>query len=141
MKVGVYIDDYLPQDGGGYTLQADVLAALSELIGHTHHHFVLFGAPDLRREEIPSGLEYVKTPNNFAEKLLALLATWPKLRRFLAWKHPVEKVARRLGVEFVWFLSPRHPDIDIPYMTIVFDLQHRLQPWFPEVGNHGEWQN
>jgi glycosyltransferase involved in cell wall biosynthesis len=29
--------------------------------------------------------------------------------------------------------------IDIPYISIVLDLQHRLQPWFPEVSHGGVW--
>src|ERR1700719_3211706 len=28
-----------------------------------------------------------------------------------------------------------------PYMAVVWDLQHRLQPWFPEVSINGNWQH
>jgi len=37
------------------------------------------------------------------------------------------------------FCYPIHEPTDIPYITIVWDLQHRLQPWFPEVSEKGEW--
>jgi glycosyltransferase involved in cell wall biosynthesis len=30
-------------------------------------------------------------------------------------------------------------ETDIPYIFTILDLQHRLQPWFPEVSSGGEW--
>ncbi len=47
-------------------------------------------------------------------------------------------------MEAVWisygFLVQTYPDLDLPYMTVVWDLQHRLQPWFPELSSRGEWE-
>jgi glycosyltransferase involved in cell wall biosynthesis len=30
--------------------------------------------------------------------------------------------------------------VDLPYLATVWDLQHRLQPWFPEVSEKGTWE-
>jgi glycosyltransferase involved in cell wall biosynthesis len=50
-----------------------------------------------------------------------------------------DQTARKHGIEFVWFLTPAYELTDAPYIATVWDLQHRLQPWFPEVGNLVEW--
>jgi glycosyltransferase involved in cell wall biosynthesis len=33
------------------------------------------------------------------------------------------------------------PVADIPYITTVWDLMHRITPFFPELGLHGEWES
>ncbi|MBV8632148.1 MAG: glycosyltransferase family 4 protein, partial [Silvibacterium sp.] len=42
---------------------------------------------------------------------------------------------------FVWQLSAPGQVLEVPYMVVVWDLQHRLQPWFPEVSANGNWQH
>ena len=44
-------------------------------------------------------------------------------------------------IEFVWQLSAPGLALEVPYMVVVWDLQHRLQPWFPEVSANGNWQH
>jgi glycosyltransferase involved in cell wall biosynthesis len=51
-------------------------------------------------------------------------------------------LARKYGVDF-WILLPHgnvYPPPDSPYMYIVWDMQGRLQPWFPEVSARGVWE-
>jgi len=59
------------------------------------------------------------------------------------WRRPgrIEAFVRELGVEFLWFVGPFAHPVDVPYLAIVWDLQHRLQPWFPEVASRGEWDD
>jgi glycosyltransferase involved in cell wall biosynthesis len=46
------------------------------------------------------------------------------------------------NADLVLCLTPGFsPGPDVPYFTIVWDLQHRLQPWFPEVAAGDEWDN
>lgn len=46
------------------------------------------------------------------------------------------------GVELMLYPSPDPLcfETGIPYVLAVHDLQHRLQPEFPEVSAHGEWE-
>ncbi len=48
---------------------------------------------------------------------------------------------QRQKIDILWFnhLHPIH--IGVPYILNIFDLQHRLQPWFPEVSDKGEWEH
>jgi glycosyltransferase involved in cell wall biosynthesis len=44
------------------------------------------------------------------------------------------------GCEFIWNLAPGTPTLELPFIAMVWDLQHRLQPYFPEVSAAAEWQ-
>jgi len=142
MKVGVYLDDYVPHDGGGYTFQTEVFTALIKLAGESRHQFVVISVPNKEIEARLKGtnLQWQPYPHaGLAEKTSAWFArNWPGWRRH--WKSSFERHTLQAGAEFMWFMSPRAKIVDLPFMTIVLDLQHRLQPWFPEVSAMGEWQ-
>ena len=59
------------------------------------------------------------------------------------WRHPsaIDKVAQARGIQFIWFLSAQPDRTDLPYMTVVWDLQHRATPWFPEMSAKGLWDS
>ncbi|MEP6617713.1 MAG: glycosyltransferase family 1 protein [bacterium] len=43
------------------------------------------------------------------------------------------------GAHCAWMLGASITPLDIPYVATVWDLQHRVQPWFPEVSSNGQW--
>jgi glycosyltransferase involved in cell wall biosynthesis len=44
------------------------------------------------------------------------------------------------GIEVIWYPSAWECcSLEIPYVTVVWDLQHRRQPFFPEVSDDGKW--
>ena len=144
MKIGVYLDKYSPQDGGAHTFQSELVEALSGLAGDSEHEFVLLIPKKSKRLDnktnVSLGRFYYRKAN-FIEKTIALLArNWPNFRQFIQWRDVVEKQFRKEKIEFIWFLSARPKDFDIPFMAIVWDLQHRVQPWFPEVSQWGQWE-
>ncbi len=49
---------------------------------------------------------------------------------------------RSFGVELMLYPTPNRLSFEtgIPYVMAVHDLQHRLQPEFPEVSANGEWE-
>ena len=144
MKVGVFLEDFSPEVGGGFTIQDDVFRALLELIDDTHHSFVIF----CRRPEAVTPLlsaprvEAVGFPGSFGQRIFAraeqgiysLLENRKRQTR-------LEQLCKEAGVEFMWFVGAEAVQIDLPYMAIVWDLQHRLQPWFPEVSAGGTWRH
>jgi len=48
----------------------------------------------------------------------------------------------RQGIELMLYLAPKTLSFEtgLPYVMAVHDLQHRLQPEFPEVSANGEWE-
>jgi glycosyltransferase involved in cell wall biosynthesis len=55
----------------------------------------------------------------------------------------VSRWLRRSGVELMLYPSPTSFafEVGIPYVMAIHDLQHRLQPEFPEVSANGEWES
>lgn len=144
MKIGVFLDEYIPEDGGGYTFQAEVFYALMRLAASSHHEFTLITAQpgDIADQLEGSGIGLMgyKEPGFFEKAFILLTRNAPSLRNARRWETAFERRLRKAGIEFVWFLGPRATHIDLPYMTIVLDLQHRLQPWFPEVSRWSQWE-
>ncbi len=144
MKIGVVLDEYVPQDGGAFTIQGDILSAIIELAPRSNHQFKIVSLPDQKLADRQKGNAVgwlTHRQPGLVEKITGfLIRTWPNLRRSWRWQSSFEKKARREGIEFLWFLGQRPQDVDLPYLAIVLDLQHRLQPWFPEVSQFGQWE-
>ena len=51
----------------------------------------------------------------------------------------IDPLLARHGVGFFLNLTPESPTRETPYLLPVWDLQHRLQPFFPEVDAQGRW--
>ena len=143
MKVGVFLEDFSPDVGGGYTIQEDIFRTLLDLLDETSHSFVLFcRRPESFRSFLNRPrLEAVGFPGNLSQRVLARAQSG--LNSLIESKKRqtrLEQLCRENGVEFMWFVGAEAVQIDLPYMAIVWDLQHRLQPWFPEVSSGGTWQ-
>lgn len=144
MKVGVYTSNIAPIAGGGYTFESDVCRSLLDIAGESRHTFTVFCAvsQDDRRESAGERVEIAPcVPRSLAGRALAKGARMvgtsaTALGRFV---NPYRTIYRS-GVEFMWYMNPTTGlRLDIPYLAVVWDLQHRLQPWFPEVSAAGEW--
>jgi glycosyltransferase involved in cell wall biosynthesis len=148
MKVGVYFPGLFPEEGGGHTFEQEILHSLLELSAESRHAFVLYFSPG------PTGTTGpLPAAKNLESKWLDPGDYFPTLRRVIS------RVARRLGlrqwvidrqailqsamerdkVQMAWFPTYDSPPVEIPYIASVCDIQHRLQPWFPEVSQRGEW--
>jgi len=145
MRVGVYIAGRSPEVGGGYTFENDVFRGLLELHRKSRHAFTILcptGAYNgLRREAESSGIVVSPVPED------SKLSRWGEaLRRELAfvrahWRRPtpLDRAAAAAEVDFLWFVSAGIHCTDLPFLTVVWDLQHRLTPWFPEMSACGLW--
>jgi len=152
MKVGLYLHNYTPVSGGAYTFQLEILKAISELSQRSAHQFFLLThshEATLRQHDLSHQLQLIQIeqPPTYSDVPDPHQKGWLKLGRKQAVPAEPEyhglstfdQTARKHGIEFVWFLTPAYELTDIPYIATVWDLQHRLQPWFPEVGNLVEW--
>lgn len=62
--------------------------------------------------------------------------TWPNPDTF---REFVEDIISK-KYDMLWFNNIEPIHAGIPYIYNVFDLQHRLQPWFPEVSDKGQFR-
>ncbi|MBR8834036.1 MAG: glycosyltransferase family 4 protein [Stigonema ocellatum SAG 48.90 = DSM 106950] len=154
MKVGVFINESLPEQGGGYTFTSEIFHSLLEFAAESSHTFVIF----FRNKEIPrkillsKNLQYVSLYNNAPKRLQykfyeILSAIFNKLRHPRSSKFRIEPWYQKFvlkslvsnDIDITWNLTSECLTMELPYIVTVWDLQHRLQPYFPEVSIKGEW--
>ena len=143
MKVGVFLEDFSPEVGGGYTIQQDIFNALIELIDDAHHSFVIFcRRPENVRALLPvPRVDVIGFPGSFGKRIFARAEGG--FHSFLENRKRqtrLEQLCKEAAVDFMWFVGAEAVQVDLPYVAIVWDLQHRLQPWFPEVSAGGTWR-
>src|ERR1022692_1114423 len=149
MRVGVYLGGQPPESGGGFTFTQEILVELAARAGSVSHEFVVLAPASSPRGAAAGALEIV----NLGAAVNDLSMGW-RIRlaravdRFLgrsaalptAGTAKLGRILDTAGLDLIWYLEPgAWLPVDIPYITIVWDLQHRLQPYFPEVGACGEF--
>jgi glycosyltransferase involved in cell wall biosynthesis len=154
MRFSLYYNPPKRTEGGAHTYVESLLEEIVGLVGSTKHELVIFGVGNElpARFKLPS-VRFVNLRRAGADALLAIwLAT--ALRRwrwhpFLGVQRMVEywmqarlaAVLRRNGVQFFWSLGPFVHTMEIPYAITIWDIQHRMQGFFPEVSIQGEWRS
>jgi glycosyltransferase involved in cell wall biosynthesis len=63
-----------------------------------------------------------------------------KFRRIFRRRSNLRRTLEIDGYDFVWFVAPSGEVIDLPFATTLWDLEFRMQPFFPEVSINGEWE-
>jgi glycosyltransferase involved in cell wall biosynthesis len=155
MKIGVFVGNYNPEIGGGYTFQREIYRAIEMYGPASGHEFVVFTyAKGMQQEALSGGtLKVVSIPcadyGNPVSKLCRSVVRFIartiyrslSIDFFDQIADPISAHIRRESVDVVWSLTPSCFLSEIPFMTTVWDLQHRLQPYFPEVCIRREWEN
>ena len=128
MRIGILLSDQPSSVGGGFTFEQEVFDRLIALAPESRHHFVVLHA-NAKRADAPANVEFPMTlPRPLARVAGASRRLW------------LERTAKAFEIDLLWSITPFHPVTDTPYITISWDLQHRLQPFFPEVSANGEWE-
>lgn len=129
MKVGLYVIDMEASAGGGYVLRNEVALAALEYRGR--HQFEIVGAANV--PSIPGGLR--AAPRRIIRRIRSRI-TKPESKAKLLLAE-----VKRKKIDILWFNHAGPIDVGLPYILNIFDLQHRLQPWFPEVSANGQWKH
>ena len=143
MKVGIDFTNISEKVGGGYTFENEIFTAFLEEAHLSTHDYTIFSNNSNIEKAISrfnlSNVHFVRDPERGLvqrglKRAFSLLGhIFPKLYR------RNESPYRKYQIDIVLFFSPLRPALDLPYITTVWDLEHRKQPWFPEVSNIGEW--
>jgi glycosyltransferase involved in cell wall biosynthesis len=145
MKVGVYIGDAKPEVGGGYTLVHDVLQEIRRQSADGPHRFTIVTNTPAARSD--GDLEVLSlTPALPDLPTRARLRLGRSFDRLLCrapgpsnWSQPaIDRLLAAAEIDVMWYLQPAACwSLNVPYITAVWDLQHRRQPYFPEVAAGG----
>ena len=144
MRIGVHFRSVDPSEGGGFTFED---ALMNEVLGRSDEHdYVFLGPPGPALDRLEAkGRPTVEVPSGGAKRVALRAPDVPALARKLA-SNPFQRVVptTRLdrvvtseGLDFLWCLGPDVPSMEVPFSMTVWDLQHRLQPFWPEVSSGG----
>lgn len=148
MRIGVYPGPAKPPDGGSFTIVSEMCRALASRVGHDRHEFVLLAPPgDFALQSACRGMSVL----TLEEGVLPVSPLRRLRRKAVSLAHrasgfdycPNFAADRFLGtnkIDVVWYPSVWSClTLDVPYVTTVWDIQHRLQPFFPEVSAGRDW--
>jgi len=152
MKIGLYCSGIQPEGGGGYTFQYEILENISRLSEETRHTFVIFipspkvihnliASPTMKLVSLPSSSLFKRDLLRFKLAIKRrMLIPLSAEEAIASLRSPFERLARAHGIQMIWFPTAASIPVDLPYVATVLDLQHRLQPYFPEVGEYSTWK-
>jgi glycosyltransferase involved in cell wall biosynthesis len=128
MRIGIYLPFLESESGGGYTFATTILQVLYAT--KTEHQFTVFHYGQ-------------ETPDTYGVKFVPLVKSRltsfapSRFKKDQVAKSPLDKAAKLHHIDLVWFITPSYEKTDLPFVVTVWDLQHRLQPFFPEVSALG----
>ncbi len=164
--IGVF-PDLNPLSGGVYQYGLTMLRALREIGGDDGDEFVLFASDGEATSELKrSGWRvFPVVPPTLSRRAFAAVKDVvgeERARRALGWlrgasrneqassanlreacaRPEIARWLRQCGARLMIYPSPTPLafELDVPSVMAVQDLQHRLQPEFPEVSANGEWE-
>ena len=148
MRVAVLLSPGSQFTGGAFSYSKLITDELHNNNGFNNLEFVFFMGHSLCEvngaippQEARTSLQaikdfYNKTHSQFNIRPPRLLI---KLKRVIA-RLILNKKLNKSEIDFVWSTFPLTFALDIPYATTVWDLQHRRQPFWPEVSSRGRWR-
>ena len=153
MKVALFFSSEKPQSGGSYTFESQLLDLFLKSYSESKHTFVLYTSDrGISNYVLDPSLPIVSPPySSLLERIksgILVLAKvcvgklWQPVGEFLVkkWhKHNTLKLLKKNKIDVILSFTPHCPVVDYPYILTVWDLQHRLQSYFPEVSRSGEW--
>lgn len=150
MKVGIFCSEIPSTMGGGYTFFSEILQAFLHLVSESPHEFVVISYSHEPPQALSSSdnVRYLSLHKSFQERLrykLSFLRT-----AISALKHPgnpikqkpwkfnvVENTLITNNIDIIWNIVSDCLSTEVPYITTVWDLGHRVQPYFPELSTEG----
>jgi len=138
MRVGFYLVDSPPHGGGGYTF----LNTIKKELLYTKDIEIVFVS---RRPN--TQIKYnLKSIYIHASKLAY---TFFRIKRKICKllrrtqnheKRIIDRIFKKEKIDILWIPGPYEFDSPVPYIFTVWDVGHRVIPYFPEVSSNGEWE-
>jgi glycosyltransferase involved in cell wall biosynthesis len=156
MKIGVHLGSTNPTSGGEFTFQLEMCKALFQVAPKSDHEIVLFHGTNLSsffRQNNVKNLQpvllnahilkraYYKLYRIIRSGLNFFLSSFINIDRLMTTPTIDVKYIQESNVDFMWYVGPFCSTMEIPYIFTVLDLQHRVQPYFPEISNDGIWES
>nr|MBA3672857.1 hypothetical protein [Gemmatimonadaceae bacterium] len=129
---------HAPDATGGATFEVELLAAV--LRSGTSHHLLIYPDSPMTRSVVAASgaaadvelLPALGEPA-FGSRVVRRLSRAARRAPPPAPFAPLGDLLRERGAHAAWMLGGSQIPLDLPYVATLWDLEHRRQPWFPEV--------
>lgn len=155
LKVGILIPSSLPTYGGSYEFEHTVFAEALKRYFHSRSQDIklipiAYDAADIEAWNIDPRRCLILNPKSIKNEIFwvsRIIQKVSKLAGHFFGKPADNQLAGRatyidilrLNIDILWSPNPHILTTQIPFIITIWDLQHRLQPFFPEVSELGEW--
>jgi len=148
MRVGIYPGLAEPTDGGSFTIVSELCRALASRVGQDRHEFVVlapkrsFALQSACRGMSVLTLEDRVLPISTLGRIRQKATSLAHHAAGFDWAPncAADRFLRANSIDMAWYSSVWSClTLNIPYLTTVWDIQHRLQPFFPELSARREW--
>ena len=130
MRIGIYLSGVDKKTGGVYSFEYGILTSL---LDHKDNEniFIFSYSDDSRFND--TKINYIKLPrvNKLKEK-------WRISKYYIS---NLDKELKKRQIDILWSASQFLVEpVDIPFIFTVWDLDHIIYPFFPEVSIDGAWE-
>jgi glycosyltransferase involved in cell wall biosynthesis len=149
VKLGVFHTTTSAPFGGTYTVKEDLFDGLASAVGGSGHELVVFTNDASAASRFPSaGVSWVEV-GGLRRRAWAAFAKQRVNRVFahglllptpFATESWLDPFILEAGIDLFVNFGPDAISQSVPYVCAVFDLQHRGQPFMPEVSTRGYWE-
>jgi len=148
MNIGIFLPMYSPKSGGATTFINTLVNGIlhSEKFSSSGYKFIIFCGEEqyafFSLISLPESIEVckIKKKSSVDKALTFLMFNSTLFRAVYKYSGPVEIASREKNVDLLWCVGEGMQEVpDLPYIATVWDLQHRLHPFFPEVSRKTIW--
>ena len=150
MKIGIYYHASPDRKSGGDAAFQEIIVEEIRRMSLQHEIFLLSPTAPADRPKVDNGIRLIKLAAGYEgrcgevvkvlKRLVTYSADWLLDREFTLFSS-LEKAVKEHGIDLVWFISVWTEKVTVPYIATVWDLAHRVHPYFPEVSCTGwKWK-
>jgi len=147
LRVGIFTDKPVPEAGGAYTLLDTVI---QDIVSSDCEYeiFIFFNDSNALKRYNKNKITYVNCYQPPPQKPSLLIRFKRKIFRILFNQHTsnqliikkIDDIYQNEKIDFLWLLGPCDVNTTIPFVFTVWDLGHKILPFFPEYKGD-EWNN
>ncbi len=136
MKIGIYISGISQKSGGAYTFEQGILDSLFKLKNKKNLYvFSNF------YNEVPKNtqIKFIKVEKPIEQSRFIKFSRKLLNQDEKYYLSPLDKAVKLNKIDILWYATQYFEPVDIPYIFTVWDLNHRIHPYFPEVSVNKMW--
>jgi glycosyltransferase involved in cell wall biosynthesis len=153
MNIGVYVNQLDAKLGGAYTFEWSILRSLIDKLDNRGHKLILIsdsGNSQIAALANEKTVSYIPLHNfgllgKYSSRIRKVFDYWKEdFYLYPGHRYKKSKIEKKLfanNIHLVISLSPRVLSYNIPYFITLWDIEHLIKPYYPEVSQYGIWRD